>query len=93
MTRRAWSMVAGGPPNRPKGTPALFPQRPVENVEQPVMPFDEVQASDWRFGGQVNEREAAIAPLGGQRAGAEVEGFDLVDDLVIRHRFIVTDRA
>jgi hypothetical protein len=41
----------------------------------------------------VNEREAAIASLRCQRAGVELEGFDRIDDLVIRHRVIVTDRA
>jgi len=55
------------------------------------MAFDGVQASDWRSGGHVNEREAAIAPLGRQRTGAEVEGFDLVDDFIIGHRVIVAD--
>ena len=55
------------------------------------MAFDWVQASDRGSGRRVNEREAAIAPLRGQRAGVEPEGFDLVDDFLIGHRVIVAD--
>ena len=62
MMRRAWSMVAAGLPKRPKG-PIVLPQRPIEDVEQPVMPFDRAQAGDGHSRFDMKEREAAIAPL------------------------------
>ena len=93
MTRRASSMVAAGPPKRPKGTQRSFRERPVEDVEQPVVAFDRVDTGDRRSHRHLDQREAAIAALRGDRAGVELEGFDRVDDLLIRHRVIVTDRC
>ena len=85
--------VGGGAAEGSEADPALLPLRPVEDVELRVMAFDWIQASDRRPGGCVNEREAAIAPLRGQRAGVEPEGFDRVDDFLIGHRVIVANSA
>ena len=72
--------------------PAFLPQRPIKDVEQPVMPFDRAQACDGRSRRDMKEGEAAIATLRRHRAGVEGAGFDREDDFVIRHRVLVTDR-
>ena len=52
--------------------PALLPQRPIENIEQPVMFLDRAQAGDWRSRFDMKEREAAIAPLRRHLTGVEL---------------------
>ena len=51
-----------------------------------------MQASDWDAGFGMNEREAAMAPFHRHGTGVEFEVFDEPNDVVVRHRAIVTDR-
>jgi hypothetical protein len=81
----------GGAAKGAEVDPVLFPQQPIQVVEQSVMPFDRAQAGNRRARFDMNEREAAIATLRRHRGRIEPEGFDREDDFVIRQRLIMTD--